>query len=316
MSDLFQHALAAVRAASSVCQRVQADLVNAGTLEKGDKSPVTVADFAAQAIVCHLLREATPDLPVVGEEGAAELRQPDHAALAEQVAHHAGLDPDAMLAAIDHGGHDPAAGDSGPYWTLDPIDGTKGFLRGDQYAVALGLIEGGKPVLGVLGCPNLDGGACFGGDGETATRWSLGDAAEAEAELRVSPVGKVGEAVFCESVESGHTKQDASARIAERLGIGAEPYRIDSQCKYAAVAMGRAQVYLRLPTRPGYVERIWDHAAGHAVIASAGGVVTDVEGKPLDFGQGRGLEKNRGVIVTAGDTDFHGRVLDAVQAEL
>ena len=40
-------------------------------------------------------------------------------------------------------------------WALDPIDGTKGFLRGGQYAVCLALIKDGEPVLGVVGCPNL-----------------------------------------------------------------------------------------------------------------------------------------------------------------
>ena len=105
---------------------------------------------------------------------------------------------------------------------------------------------------------------------------------------------------MCESVESGHTKQDAAAEVVAKLGVTAEPVRMDSQCKYAAVAMGLAEVYLRLPTRPGYVERIWDHAAGVVVLEEAGGAVTDVEGRPLDFSRGRGLSENRGVIATNG----------------
>ena len=324
MSDL-QLALTAVVDASRVCRSVQADLVNARTLEKGDKSPVTVADFAAQAIVCQRLRAAQPEVPVVGEEGADELRQPEQRALVEAVAHHAGLTVSDALSGIDHGGFDPAAVDppAERYWTLDPIDGTKGFLRGDQYAVALGLIEHGRLKLGVLGCPNLDGGWLFSGEAGaddadgSAARWTLPAVGEPQhdSDLRIAP-GDPATAVFCESVETGHTRQDASARIADRLGIASPPFRIDSQCKYAAVALGLAQIYLRLPTRPGYVERIWDHAAGVVTVQQAGGIVTDVAGKPLDFSRGRGLENNRGVVCTAGDAGFHQQVVEAVQAEL
>ena len=75
---LIEAGLEAVRAAAKVCVRVQADLVNAGTLQKGDKSPVTVADFASQAVICGILAERCPDLLVVGEEGSAELRTGEH----------------------------------------------------------------------------------------------------------------------------------------------------------------------------------------------------------------------------------------------
>ncbi|MEX2627816.1 MAG: inositol monophosphatase family protein, partial [Ilumatobacteraceae bacterium] len=127
---------------------------------------------------------------------------------------------------------------------------------------------------------------------------------------RVAAPDTLAAARFCESVESGHSNQDDSARVAELLGIRVEPYRIDSQCKYAAVARGDASIYLRLPTRPGYVEKIWDHAAGKFVVEQAGGRVTDVHGVPLDFSHGTRLEVNRGVVAT--DGRFHDDVLAAV----
>ena len=176
----------------------------------------------------------------------------------------------------------------GRYWTLDPIDGTKGFLRGDQYAIALALIDDGEVVLGVLGCPNLpnpDGStgailaAVAGGAGARLVRRRRPTRGRCASPRR----RRLAEARFCESVESGHSNQDHSAQIAARLGITAEPYRIDSQCKYAAVARGDASIYLRLPTRADYREKIWDHAAGKFVVERAGGVVTDVTGAPLDF---------------------------------
>ena len=75
---------------------------------------------------------------------------------------------------------------------------------------------------------------------------------------------------------------------------------MDSQAKYAVVARGEADIYLRLPTRADYREKIWDHAAGALIVAEAGGVVTDITGRPLEFNHGRELAANRGVIVTNG----------------
>ena len=117
---------------------------------------------------------------------------------------------------------------------------------------------------------------------------------------------------FCESVESAHSDQDHSAKIAALLGITAEPFRIDSQCKYAAVAEGDASIYLRLPTKKDYREKIWDHAAGKLVVEEAGGRVTDAEGKALDFRHGRTLDANRGVVATSGGA-LHDLVIDAIQ---
>ncbi len=311
-------AITAVRAAAEVCRDVQKRLVTAETLEKKDKSPVTVADFASQAIVCALLTEALPGESVVGEEGSEELRQSEQAALLEAVVREVGGeaagDSRQILDWIDRGGAD-ARGDR--YWTLDPIDGTKGFLRGEQYAVALGLLEKGQVVVGILGCPNLDDGdggrgALFAAvRGEGARALSLWGDDEGGRPVSVSTITSPAEARFCESVESGHSDQDQSARIASGLGITQEPFRIDSQCKYAAIARGEASIYLRMPTRKDYQEKIWDHAAGKLVVEEAGGRVTDVDGKPLDFTHGRTLDANRGVVATCGP--IHDEVIDVVK---
>ena len=113
-------------------------------------------------------------------------------------------------------------------------------------------------------------------------------------------------------VEASHSDQGRSARIAARLGITRDPFRLDSQAKYAAIADGLASIYLRLPTSAHYREKIWDHAAGSIVVEEAGGRVTDVFGKRLDFSRGRKLEDNRGVVATSGA--IHDAVLEAVQA--
>ena len=118
--------------------------------------------------------------------------------------------------------------------------------------------------------------------------------------VRVTAIADPAEASFCESVESGHSAHDDAARIAQLLGVTAPPCRMDSQCKYAAVARGDASIYLRLPTRADYEEKIWDHAAGCIIVQEAGGRVSDIHGRPLDFSLGRTLRDNKGVIATNG----------------
>jgi len=168
----------------------------------------------------------------------------------------------------------------------------------------------------VLGCPNLalDGGrgalfsAVRGGVAEVEPLW--GSDAPAR-EISVGSLQRAADARFCESVESGHSNQQQSAKIASLLGITGEPFRIDSQCKYAAVARNDASIYLRMPTRKSYREKIWDHAAGSVIVEAAGGRVTDVEGHPLAFTCGRTLERNSGVVATSGA--IHDEVIDAVR---
>jgi 3'(2'), 5'-bisphosphate nucleotidase len=87
---------------------------------------------------------------------------------------------------------------------------------------------------------------------------------------------------------------------------------MDSQAKYGIVARGDAEIYLRMPTRADYREKIWDHAAGALIVEEAGGTVTDILGRPLDFHQGRELSGNRGVVVTNGRS--HTLVLETLHA--
>jgi 3'(2'), 5'-bisphosphate nucleotidase len=307
-------AVAAVRSAMRLCTATQGRLLGGDTLTKGDDSPVTVADFAAQAVVCATLSERLGTLALVGEEDATDLEASDTADLLQGVVDLVNTErPAAVDDVLDWIRLGTGDASVGRFWTLDPIDGTKGFLRGDQYAIALGLIEHGSVRLGVLGCPNLpnpDGsiGAMFVADGDGCVAyWGDSDVA---VPVEVDGVEDLAHARFCESVESGHSDQGQSAAIAARLGIVTEPYRIDSQCKYAAVARGDASIYLRLPTRADYREKIWDHAAGMFVVECAGGRVTDVTGAPLDFRHGRRLETNRGVVATSGR--FHDDVIAAV----
>ena len=308
-------ALAAVRSAMGVCQTVQAKLITADTLTKKDKSPVTVADFASQAVVCAALTQAFASDPIVGEEAAKDLTSDDQRTLREAVIAAArtalpgGTSDDEVMSYIDRG---CAEGSTRRYWTLDPIDGTKGFLRGGQYAVALALIVDHEVVLGVLGCPNVEtsgqrGTIFHAVHGRGACMIS---AATVAKYIQVSRDANPASARLCESVESSHSDQSLSQKIATSLGIESQPLRMDSQVKYGILARGEASIYLRLPVRADYREKVWDHAAGMIIVEEAGGTVTDITGKPLDFSHGRTLSANRGIVASSGL--IHDAVLRAV----
>ncbi|MCH7949192.1 MAG: 3'(2'),5'-bisphosphate nucleotidase [Candidatus Dadabacteria bacterium] len=314
-------AIEAVKKACSLCITVQSSLVSEETMIKKDKSPVTVADFGVQAIICHELKKAFPNDPIVAEEDSADLKTEEGKALSQKVFEYASkvlpeLKEEEIHAIIDSGDYD--GGPEGRFWTLDPIDGTKGFLRGQQYAVALALVENGEVVLGVLGCPNLardleepesQKGAIFSAViGEGSYIQFFEDISDKK--INVSDIDHPTLAPFCESVESAHSSHGDSKQIAQILGVTAEPIRIDSQCKYAVLARGDASIYLRLPTSKDYVEKIWDHAAGYIIVKEAGGRVTDILGSDLDFSLGRTLSNNKGVVGTNGE--LHDLVISAV----
>ncbi|MFO0919542.1 MAG: 3'(2'),5'-bisphosphate nucleotidase [Planctomycetaceae bacterium] len=316
-----QTALAAVRDAAKICRAVQGT-ITPETLEKKDKSPVTIADFGSQAVVCRVVGDEFPHDRIIAEEDAAELRTAENLPFLHRIHDEVcrqciEASKDEICRWIDRGGANEF---SQRFWTLDPIDGTKGFLRKEQYAISLALIIEGQIELGVLGCPNLGATAGQSSDGGSLFYAVRGAGAfvvplEGDATpqpVRVSTISDPAQARFCESVESGHSAHGASAEIAQRLKITASPIRLDSQAKYAVVGRGEADIYLRLPTKADYHEMIWDHAGGVIVVEEAGGKATDVAGKPLDFTQGRTLKNNRGVIVTNGR--LHDAIIDTVRA--
>lgn len=317
----FRFALDAVRRATHVAQRVQHEMISPA-LTKDDRSPVTVGDFAAQAVVARLLRQTFPDMPLVGEESAQVLRQPDQSAVLEQVAgfvrrEFSEATPQAVLDWIDVGASDAAE----RFWTVDPIDGTKGFLRGEQYSVCLALIENGIVQLGAIGCPNLNthgepekgrGSIYVAARGQGA--WVVAFDGESEyRRLNVSNVVDVQQTRLLRSVETGHTDAGKIDELVAALEIVADPVPMDSQAKYAVLACGGGDAITRLisPSRPNYKEKIWDQAAGSILVEEAGGRVTDLDGQPLDFGQGRTLAQNRGVLVSNGP--LHDALLAALK---
>lgn len=316
MTELRDAALAAVTLAATATHTIQKQLASAGEVSKEDRSPVTAADFASQTIIVHTLMTRFLDIGFIAEESAKDLVKPENAtvlALTGAAVRKAcpTLSDREIIEILER----PRAVNRERAWVLDPVDGTKGFLRDAQYAIALGFLEAGTVRIGVLGCPryrvaNGEEGAFFiAVKGQGAYVKSISGAVRSiSVDGRSSTKG----ARMVTGVEAAHANLDVQSVIREELEMLPDTLKMDGQGKYGAVACGDGAVYLRLPNpkTPDRKECIWDHAAGALLLEEAGGRITDCAGTDLDFGQGERLTRNTGVVATT--RLLHERVMASV----
>ncbi|WVF71260.1 3'(2'),5'-bisphosphate nucleotidase [Kwoniella sp. CBS 6097] len=331
-------AILSVLRACYLTKNVQDTLVNQDTLIKKDKSPVTVADLSAQSLISLHLQHHFPSDPIIGEEDTSELQA--NSELRERVVKlvsegfgreegwgkDQAFSEDQVLKAIDAGSAE--GGSKGRFWTI-VIDGTSGFIRHQQYAVCLALIVDGVVELGVIGCPNLGPEPAKLGEeivpngkgvlmvavkGEGSYSRPLTEASYTKLTLPPTPLEN-NPLTFLESVEAGHSAHSIQARIGELMDVKRPSLRMDSQAKYACLARGEGGVYLRIPTKyvggKEYAEKIWDHASGSLLIAESGGICTDMHGSPLNFGVGRTLKSNEGIV--AAGSGIHAHAVESVK---
>jgi 3'(2'), 5'-bisphosphate nucleotidase len=313
----FQPIFQAVRQAAELCKRVQEHHIMSS--EKAGREPVTIADYGSQAILGRAVSTAFPDDAIIAEESGEqfiELVSEDQRktviALIESIL---GIDVRQadVVRWLDHG----QGRDAERTWVIDPIDGTKGFLALRNYVIAAGIMVDKKPVGGVIGAPAYptsdQGGILFHAQSGTAFMQPL--AGGLAKRIKVSTNTDAEKVRALESVEKSHANHDRMERVRQAAGLGASSLtRIDSMEKYARIAAGDAELYLRLPridsVRPFMT---WDHAAGTALVQAAGGLVTDIDGSPLDFSNGRTLQ-NKGIIVSNGH--IHDQIITAIQKVL
>ncbi|MEM1366499.1 MAG: 3'(2'),5'-bisphosphate nucleotidase [Cyanobacteria bacterium P01_H01_bin.15] len=324
MSEDYSQELAIIRPAAidagRLCEKIRQHPAFLA-LSKSDQSPVTLADLASQVILCRAIKSAFPSDPIVGEEDASLLAA--NLPLLEQVTEfvqtvHPDSQPSDILHWLDEGCGEVAD----RYWTLDPIDGTKGFIRGDQYAVAIALIEQGAVKFGLMACPALPQNPQQPDSPKGVIFWaSAGSGAWlcdlntlTPQRLTVRQLTDVRAARLIESIETTHSDRAEHRAVANALGIELPPIQRDSLAKYGAIALGEADLYLRIPLPQylgNYFENIWDHAAGAIVVEESGGLITDLDGKPLDFSEGPKLLNNCGII--ASGSSIHSEVLSVIQ---
>jgi 3'(2'), 5'-bisphosphate nucleotidase len=267
---------AALRAGAVVMSVYSSDF---GVYRKDDDSPVTQADEQAEALIVAALQALEPDTPIVAEEAVAAGRTP---AIADR------------------------------FWLVDPLDGTREFIqRNGEFTVNIALIEGREPVLGVVLAP-ARGQAWWGARGKGATARDADGRAHAIAVRKPPPdgvvhapalgqlfAGVVGGAAYIEDTAGRRAIRcrrvpDAGVTVLASRSHGdeaalaeflrgqrvADVRRSGSSLKLCLLAAGEADLYPRLGRTME-----WDTAAGHAVLAAAGGRITDLSGMPLRYGK-------------------------------
>jgi len=207
------------------------------TRQKDDKSPVTDADIAANQLITKALFDMAPHIPIIAEEDEV-----------------------------------PGAEGHAMFWLVDPLDGTRSFVRGEpEFTVNIGLIHQRKPVIGVIYAPPQDA-LYFGEVGKGAYRVLGGGHAEPIQVRTASPDGLV-------VTRSKSHPSPATAAYMDTLKIK-EVISGSSSVKFCAVAEGSADIYPRFGRTME-----WDTAAGHAILQAAGGRVETVDGKELTYGK-------------------------------
>jgi len=297
----------AVRMATVLTREVQRVHIQAS--QKDGAEPVTIADYGSQALLCQAIHDHFPDDAIMAEESGKEFialtddEQKRQIVQSVSFVLERSVDVQELAEWLDYGKARYDAGGAARTWVIDPIDGTKGFLALRHYVIAVGVLEDQQPTAAVMGCPaypGYDKGAILHAvDGATYIQ-PFREGSEPRR-VYASTFTEAAKVRVLESVEKSHVSHDQMARVRALAGLGDAPLeRIDSQEKYARIAAGDGELYLRLPrlhsTRP---HSTWDHAAGAALVLSAGGKVTDVDGSPLDFSKGKILG-NQGIVVSNG----------------
>lgn len=318
-----------------------------GVIEKTDAeallSPVTVADFAVQALLSCTFRSHFPSDGLVGEESADQLREDGVLlervwGLLEEVRARIGgeglvrvpKDKEEVCGLMDACGKGTPG--RGRVWVFDPIDGTKGYMAGEMYAVNVALLENGKQVLGVVACPLLDpdvSGTIGDKSIDASGRGSLLFAAKGHGAY-IRPLHADGEVTprklhphpaaptmadlklaTCTLVPASGSlefhRAAASALGMSYPGSDLLPWVL----RWVALAMGLANTTIWVYDSPRRRGKIWDHAGAMLLFEEVGGRVTDVNGRDIDFGSGRLMERNFGFVASLGAV--HGEVLEKVR---
>ena len=344
-------AAATVHRASVVTKQILRSLDNEVPAEtKADASPVTAADFAAQALIIGALHSTYPEDKFVGEEDAEKLRHDSTLSkrvweivqlarpivLENQAALTFPTTMEEMLDLIDLGRTEDTG--QGRVWVLDPIDGTATFMQGQQYAVCLCLLVDGVQRLGVIGCPNLGfqraGNKIHEDQTDPGGYGVMVSAVKGQGtyvrEIRASSLGEPShierradakQLQALDFVEStiGKTSLSQPDHMAVAESLGASwPSTVlwSQQMKYVSLALGATDVMVRIPKNRERYTQIWDHAGGCLLFEEVGGVIEDLDGAPIQFGKGRKLlgENNFGMVATM--PFCFGAVMDAVKRVL
>lgn len=239
------------------------------SFEKNDKTPVTLADLATQIYIINSLKETYPDDNIIAEEEGTIIdnRAKDIITNCFQKLE---IEIDNIKDVVNYRG-----GSLNRQWTIDPIDGTQGFVEGLSYAIGIGFMVDSIPTACAITVPSYDhrGLALFSAEKGKGAQASYGGAIFQN--IKVSKTAKISDFVLCQSL---HYDKPWVTKLAQKLGIR-NSIRIDSMLKFCKVADGSADLYIK-PIDPEH-SFSWDYMPGILIIEEAGGKITDIQNEPL-----------------------------------
>lgn len=344
-------ALKIVQLACEVTSRVQFELTKNNIVTKSDSSPVTISDLASQFLIFNHIHKHFPNDAFIGEEDTSEETKTflnDVLTLVDQYTSEE-YTVEELGEVINLGNSKGSVnGVNKRHWVLDPIDGTKGFIRGDQFAICLSLLnEQGEVILGIIGCPNLTLTNYYKPevhgvhkydykklDSECGSDGYIFYSKAQEHEVFFGPSIKfefpdestfkndflnvitkednkvdLNNLVTLEGFEKGHSSHDLQNEIKDKFNIK-NALHLDSQVKYCLLALNLGNLYLRLPTTLKFQEKIWDHAAGFSLLKSLDYNHTDsLEAKTVNFYDGGRYFLTKGVIASNLSKELHKEIV-------
>ncbi|CAL5183358.1 unnamed protein product [Lathyrus oleraceus] len=327
-------AIDVVHSACRLCVQVKSGLFSTDgkVLEKIDQTPVTVADFGVQALISLELSKLFPSIPLVAEEDSAFVRSRNlagtvfDAVRAEVSSNSKTLTQDDVLNAIDRGGKDAFVFGPKPatYWLLDPIDGTRGFLKDNSalYVVGLSLVVEGETEIGIMGCPNWQEGVSGKPSAEVE------EDREALPRSGIMMIAHKGHGTWTKTLNSKPESSDSqtwdSLPLSATLDatsnandVGSNQVLLLVVCcgsliKHFMVASGRASVFIQRKKEKTIMA--WDHAVGMLCVHEAGGKVTDWEGTEMDLAADeisrRSIFPSGGILATNGN--LHNKIVQLI----
>jgi 3'(2'), 5'-bisphosphate nucleotidase len=288
----------ALQRASSATELLRHSQRRVKRKQKSNHTPVTVADVASQALLLATLADYTDDGIIYAEE---ELDSLSDESFASEVIE---LVSEVLGRSVAKGEIKEWVGQRGGKrssdiaWYVDPVDGTKGYIRGLYYSIAIARREGDYLTHGWIAVPSgrepLEGftGHLFEasrGEGVRSIRLDNLDSVPL-----IAPPASMNRLTIAAS--RAHSSVDLPKPLRKQNDIEIHLLSMDSQAKYAALVTGHADIYPRKVSRwigPFYC---WDHAAGALLVREAGGECTDLYGEPLRWTQGERLTRNRGIF--------------------
>ncbi len=275
---------------------------NFSSFIKKDDSPVTLADFTSQIFIISNIKKYFPEDQIIAEEESSVFIGPDAENIVKKCYNSLNITFEGNLKeTLNYRGSN-----SKRQWTVDPIDGTKGFQKGLAYAIGMGFMIQAEPTVCAIGVPNYKNTSLtiFSAEKNYGAKVSYGD--QNFTKISVSNKKEIKKFRICHSL---HYNKPWVLDFARSLGI-TNFIPLDSMAKLCMVADGSSEIYIK----PMNMQRsfTWDFLPGELLVKEAGGMITDIRGNSIQYVNDKCKITAPGLIASNGI--WHEELLNALKS--